>query len=198
MRRSFYTSGPVSLRRAWILVCALALAVGLAACGQAEQPTSLENNGVYVDAGPMTYQLQISRTLDPYGVEDRGYLVGLPAGTTPTGLPPDQMWYGVFLWAKNQTKESHLTSDSFDIADTAGDRYYPLRLDASVNPYAWTSQLLDPGGTQPTPSSTAFYGPTQGGLLLFKLPTTVYSNRPLSLYIYPPGGGTPATISLDL
>jgi hypothetical protein len=188
----------VSVHRAWILVCALALAVGLTACGQTGHPATLENDGVYVDAGPITYQMQISRELNPYGVEDREYLVGLPAGTSATGLGPDQLWYGVFLWAKNQTNQSHLSSDNFVIIDTEGNHYYPVSLDASVNQYAWTSQLLEPGATQPTPSSTAYYGPTQGGLLLFKLPTTVYSNRPLTLYVYPPGGGSPATISLDL
>jgi hypothetical protein len=196
--RGLYTSGPVSVRRLWIVMCALALVVGLGACGQTGQPTSTLNDGVYVDAGPITYQLQISRQLNPYGVEDREYLVGLPTGTTATGLGPDQLWYGVFLWAKNQTGQSHLTSDSFDVVDTEGNRYFPVSLNTSINQYAWTSQLLEPGATQPTPSSTAYYGPTQGGLLLFKLPTTIYANRPLTLYIYPPGGGTPATITLDL
>ena len=37
-------------------------------------PTSELNNGVYVDAGPVTYQLQISRELNQYAVEDRQYL----------------------------------------------------------------------------------------------------------------------------
>jgi len=41
-------------------------------------------------------------------------------------------------------------------------------------------------------------GPTQCGLLLFKLNTAVYSNRPLSLEIYAPGDARPSSISLDL
>ncbi len=69
----------MSARRFWILVCALALAVGLAACGQVADPASVENDGVYVDAGPITYQLQVSRQLNQYAVEDRQYLAGLPA-----------------------------------------------------------------------------------------------------------------------
>ncbi|MGH2881953.1 MAG: hypothetical protein ACRDPA_04510, partial [Solirubrobacteraceae bacterium] len=70
----------MSARRFWIFVCALALAVGLAACGQVADPASVENDGVYVDAGPITYQLQVSRQLNRYAVEDRQYLSGLPEG----------------------------------------------------------------------------------------------------------------------
>jgi hypothetical protein len=186
----------VSARRVWILVCAFALALGLGACGQVSQPDSSENDGVYVDAGPVTYQLQVSRQLNQYAVEDRQYLEGLPAnGHT---LTADQLWYGVFLWAKNQTNGFHATSDTFTITDTNGNTYHPTPLDSAVNGYAWTSQTLAPFAIEPQPNTTASFGPTQGGLILFRLPTSVYSNRPLTLHIYPPGGEHPATISLDL
>ncbi len=195
MRRRDYTSAPVSARRLWILVCALALALGLTACGQVADPTSAENDGVYVDAGPITYQLQVSRQLNQYTVEDSQYLSGLPRGQGT--LTPDQFWYGVFLWAKNQTNQAHLTADRFTIVDTTGNVYHPTPLDAELNGYAWTPQLLEPSDVEPAPSTTASLGPTQGGLILFKLPTSVYSNRPLTLTIYPPTGH-PAIISLDL
>jgi hypothetical protein len=195
VRQRDYTSGPVSARRLWILVCALALAVGLAACGQVSDPTSTLNDGVYVDAGPITYQLQVSRQLNQYATEDSQYLAGLPAGEG--SLTPDQLWYGVFLWAKNQTDQPHATADTFTIVDSIGDVYHPIRLNAELNGYAWTSQILQPGGIEPAPNTTASFGPTGGGLLLFKLPTEVYSDRPLTLYIYPPSG-SPAQISLDL
>ena len=185
----------MSARRFWILVCALALAVGLAACGQVADPASIENDGVYVDAGPITYQLQVSRQLNQYAVEDRQYLSGLPAGKGT--LTPDQFWYGVFLWAKNQTDQYHTTSDTFTITDTNGNTYHPIKLDAELNGYAWTSQVLAPTATEPEPNTTASFGPTQGGLVLFKLPTSVYSNRPLTLQIFSPGGEK-GEISLDL
>jgi hypothetical protein len=187
----------VSARRLAILVCALGLALGLGACGQVSQPSSSDNDGVYVDGGPITYQLQISRELNPWATEDKQYLVGLPSGVTATGLTPNQLWYGVFLWAKNQTKQTQVTSDNVDIEDTQGDHYYPLRLDTAINQWAWTAQTLQPSGIEPGPDTTASFGPTQGGLLLFKLPTTVYSNRPLTLQIHPAQGKT-AGISLDL
>lgn len=187
----------MSARRLWTIVCALAMAIGVAACGQVAQPSSDLNDGVYVDAGPITYQLQVSRELNQYAVEDRQYLTGLPAGTT-TSLTPDQLWYGVFLWAKNQTNQSHPTAERFDIVDSSGDVYYPIPLDGSINGYAWTHQVLDPSAIEPAPNTTASFGPTGGGLLLFKLPNAVYSNRPLTLQIFPSGGGKVARISLDL
>ena len=186
----------MSARRFSILVCAVALAVGLAACGQESQPSSSENDGVYVDAGPITYQLQISRELNQYAVEDRQYLSGLPAGTG--SLTPDELWYGVFLWAKNQTDHPQTTADRFTIIDSSGNVYHPIPLDAELNGYAWTPQILQPTQIEPAPNTTASFGPTGGALLLFKLPNSVYANRPLTLNIYPPGGGKPGHISLDL
>ena len=108
------------------------------------------------------------------------------------------MWYGVFLQAKNQTDAAAKSTDTFDIVDTQGNKYYPLQLNASENPYAWQSMTLEPSARQPVADTTASFGPTQGQLLLFKLPTQVYSNRPLTLQIHAPGQSTPSTISLDL
>jgi hypothetical protein len=178
-----------------ILTCAFVAAIGLAACGQESHPDTELNDGVYVNAGPVTYQMQISRELNQYSVEDRQYVSGLPAGTGALG--PNQLWYGVFLWAKNQTPHPQLTAGNFTITDSNGDIFHPLRLDTEVNGYAWTQQLLEPGGIAPAPNTTASFGPTQGGLLLFKLPTAVYSNRPLILQIFAPGGEK-GEIDLDL
>ena len=62
----------VRSRRLWILICLVAAAVGLSAVRQGGAPevADADNDGVYVDAGPITYQLQISRELNPYSVED--------------------------------------------------------------------------------------------------------------------------------
>ena len=186
----------MNARRVWILVCAVGLAVGLAACGQTAQPTSLLNNGVYVGSGPITYQLQVSRQLNPYLTEDAQYVTGLPTGAGV--LAPNQLWYGVFLWAKNQTKRPELSAHSFAIVDSGNHHYFPLRLNGELNGYAWKPQMLPPSAQQPKLNTTASFGPTQGGLLLFKLPTAVYSARPLTLEIFPPTGGKQADISLDL
>jgi hypothetical protein len=191
----------VAARRYSILACALALMLGLTACGignKKAHPRNADanNDGFYVDAGPVTYQLQVSRELNQYGTEDSQYTKGLSARTAaPTAT---QLWYGVFLWAKNQTSQAQTTTDNFDIVDTQGNHYSPVKLDPSANSYAWTSQRLQPLGTEPGPDTTASQGPTQGGLLLFKLNTSVYSNRPLTLEIRGSSGQLQATISLDL
>lgn len=161
-------------------------------------PPSVNNDGVYITAGPVTYQLQISRQLNQYATEDRQYVAGLPSGTSST-LTPTQLWYGVFMWAKNQTNRPQKTTDNFDIVDSAGNHYYPIPVSSSANPYAWSSESLPPGETEPAPDTTASFGPTQGGLLLFKLPLSVYDNRPLILEIKSPTNGRVwGSISLDL
>jgi hypothetical protein len=179
------------------LVCVLGASLGLTACGKSNQPPTSENNGVYITAGPITYQLQISRELNQFSTEDRQYVAGLPVGTSST-LTPTQLWYGVFMWAKNQTDKTHLTSGNFDIVDTQGNRYYPVPVNRVLNPFAWTAQSLHPEATEPALDTTASWGPTQGGLLLFKLPTTVYDDRPLTLQILSPSGQVLGSIRLDL
>jgi hypothetical protein len=191
----------VAARRYPILALALVLTLGLSACAignKKAHPRNADanNNGFYVDAGPVTYQLQVSRELNQYATEDSQYIKGLPAGTPPPTAK--ELWYGVFLWGKNQTSQAQSTTGNFDIVDTQGNHYFPLKLDSSQNGYAWTQQRLQPLGTEPARDTAASFGPTQGGLVLFKLPTTVYANRPLTLEIRSPGGKLESTISLDL
>jgi hypothetical protein len=189
----------VKARRLLLLLSALVLALGLSACGHKEaHPTqaNANNDGTYIDAGPLTYQMQISRELNPYSTEDSSYVKGLPTGTTPPS--PSQLWYGVFMWAKNQTHHDYTTLDNFEITDSSGDTYYPLKLNPNVNPFAWTAQTLAPNQVAPRADTVASFGPTQGGLLLFKLPTTIYANRPLTLWLIGSGNKKLGSISLNL
>jgi hypothetical protein len=199
----------VNVRRFWILACALAVALTVAACGSSSKQTttqtgqltghevgSTENDGSYIQAGPITYQLQVSRELNPYSVQDALYVKGLPAGFPPPTA--DQLWYGVFLWAKNQHHKAYHTSDNFEIVDTQGDVYRPIKLDSALNPYVWTSRLLEKNETEPGEDSLQSEGESQGGLVLFKLNNSAYSNRPLTLFILNPRGQKLGSISLDL
>jgi len=183
----------LTLRRLALLALALPAALGLGACGQLSHPTAADGEGVYVDAGPITYQVQISRQLNPYSTEDREYLTGESAPPPK----PDEEWFAIFLWAKNQSHSNATTSDRFAIVDTEGTHYYPVPINTHVNPFAWTSQTLGHGGTEPSPDSPGWFSATQGLELLFKLNNSVYSNRPLTLQIYPQNG-KPSTVSLDL
>jgi hypothetical protein len=196
---------PRTARHCLRLVCVLAASLGIAACGLGDKqshPTSVTaaeldaGNEPYIYAGRVTYQVQISRALNPFATEDSQYLVGVAPDQLT--LAPDQLWFGVFLWAKNQTNTYVTTSDTFKIVDSEGTIFTPTPIDTTVNQWAWTAQKLAPQETEPGPDTTAFYGPTQGGLILFKLSDAIYSNRPLTLLIYAPGQPHPSTVSLDL
>jgi hypothetical protein len=182
------------VRRLLTAAFLLSASVLVGACGVHQNNVAdANNNGKYVKAGPMTYQLQVSRELNQYGTEDSGYLAGLPKSDAK--LSPQQLWFGVFMWAKNTTEEPQKTTALFDIVDTQGNVYHPILFN---NPYVWTSQMLKPGAIEPNPNTTAGFGPTAGGLLLFKVNTDVYSNRPLTLEIRGDTGKVWGTISLDL
>jgi hypothetical protein len=185
-------------RRAAALAGAAALALGVGACGLSKRinhPTSADAPNLYVNAGPVTYQVQISRALNPYSTEDAQYLAGVPKAQS---ISPNQLWFGVFVWAKNQSGHPQTTTNQFAITDSAGTVYHPWPLNPQVNPYAWSAQRLAADGTEPAPDTTSSSGPTQGGLVLFRLSTAVYSNRPLTLDIYAAGQSKPTTVSLDL
>jgi hypothetical protein len=182
-------------RRLSALAGCAALVLGLSACGhKGAHPTYADTEGFYVDAGPITYQVQISRQLNQYATEDKSYLQGV----TEAGPSPDQAWFAVFLWAKNQTNHAAMTSDSFDLVDTQGIKYYPVQINSQINELAWTPQTLQPGETEPAPDSLASSAPTQGQELLFKIGNSAYSNRPLALEIYAKGQAKPSRVSLDL
>jgi hypothetical protein len=202
----------VSHPRLRILAAALALAIGASGCatsspsdvhhaGGAVSGTEVadsNNDGAYIQAGGMTYQLQISRVLNPWGAEDSQYFKGLAQGTSAFHIKADQLWYGVFLWAKNQHHHPITTSDSFEIVDTIGTVFHPVKLNAAVNPFAWTARSLAYGQMEPSEDSVASQYYTGGKLILFKLSTTIYSNRPLTLFILSPSGQRIGSISLDL
>jgi hypothetical protein len=186
---------PFPLRRTAVMAALAALSLGLAACGHKEShPTTADTEGPYVDAGPLTYQVQISRQLNQYSTEDRAYLAGVSA-PQPTA---NQLWFAVFMWAKNESDKNQTTADNFDIVDTQGNTYHPVPINPQVNPFAWTPQTLRPLGIEPGPDTPGSWGPTQGGELLFKLNESIFSNRPLTLEIYAPGESKPSSVSLDL
>lgn len=187
------------LRLPLLTAVALLAALTLVACGGEKQPTAhAADEGSYVKAGPLIYQVQISRELNPANVEDAQYLQGLPAGTARPA--PGEEWFGVFLRVQNATSQTHPVATQFRIVDTTGATYTPVALPASnVFSYQPVSVQSDKGQpVYPDPNSAAGSTPIGGTMLLFKLRTSVYANRPLQLEVAPPGGGAPASVVLDL
>ena len=188
------------LRPSLLAAVALLAALTLAACGGTGEPptTHGESEGSYIQAGPLIYQVQMSRELNPSNVEDVEYLEGLPSSTPR--LAGDEEWFGVWLRVQNATDEDHLSASQFKIVDTTGAEYEPIALPAT-NPFAYqpASVQSDAGQpVQPDPESGAGSGPIQGSMLLFRLKTAVYADRPLELEITPPDGGEPSSVVLDL
>ena len=198
----------MTVRRIWVIPCLLAMAIAVAACGSSKHSAPMFgtlhghevgseiNNGQYIQAGPITYQLQVSRELNPYSVQDKPYVQGLPHGFQRPN--PNEFWYGVFLWAKNQHHHPYHTAGNFEIVDTQGNTYHPINLDSALNPFAWKPELLSKDETYPGPNSVQSEGESQGGLLLFKLNEAVYSNRPLTLFVLNRNNQKLGSISLDL
>jgi hypothetical protein len=187
---------PAVLRRSLIVLVAAAglLAAG---CGDKESVvTFAPDEGTYVQVGPLSYQVQISRYLNPGDTEDKAYLAGLPAGTQLD--QKGQLWFGVFIRAKNYSKQTQTPAppSAYTIADTENDHFRPVQLDRSRNAYAYTPVKMTPAAWFPDQQTTAGINPIAGEELLFRLPISAVQNRPLELHI--DNAGHSAVISLDL
>jgi hypothetical protein len=93
-------------------------------------------NAPYLNVGPLIYEVQLSRELNPYDTEDSAYLQGLTAAQAQ--LHPGEEWFGVFMQVYNNTSSAHplATLQSMTITDTQGLSYRPLALPAT-NDFAY-------------------------------------------------------------
>jgi hypothetical protein len=183
------------LPRTVLAALLIALVTALGACGNKEETvTSAANEGIYVDAGEITYQVQISRQMNPADAEDRSYLVGIPR--TRQTVKPDETYFGVFIRAQNETEQAARTAEQFVIRDTQEHVYRPIP-QLSVNQFVYRAQVLGPTKVLPDPASVAGAGTIGGSLVLFRLPVQTLQNRPLEFVITSPEGQS-ATIDLDV
>jgi hypothetical protein len=165
-------------------------ALALGACGSSHtrvtSGTYAGESGAsapYLNVGPLTYQVQLSRELNPYDTEDSSYLVGL----TPVQrkLVPGEEWFAVFMQVYNTTSAIHPAASSLTISDTQGNVYTPV-VPNSNNPFAYRPVLVAPKSRIPQPNTVAASGPTQGALLLYKIRIISLDNRPLDIHIVDP------------
>ena len=161
-----------------LLVALAAVAVG--ACGNKEARThNAATEGIYVDVGPLKYQVQISRLLNPSNPEDAGYLVDLPAGQA---LGAQDQWFAVFMRVENDTDNPQPVADQYTIDDTEGNKYEPIQM-GPKNVFAYRTGRMPPNQVIPIPDSPAASNSIQGAMLLFKIPVRNFENRPLVLNI---------------
>ena len=61
-------------------------------------------NAPYLNVGPLVYEVQLSRELNPSNIEDAAYLQGLTPAEAQ--LEPGQEWFGVFMQVYNTHVQS--------------------------------------------------------------------------------------------
>jgi hypothetical protein len=182
-------------RRAISLLIAALAALAVAGCGQHHPVTHGATEGVYLELGPLKYQVQISRLLNPYDAEDRGYLIDLPASEK---LGPTDQWFAIFMRVENGTGQPQRDASEYTITDSEGHVFRPVQMGPS-NVFAYRPGVIPPRDTEPLPDSPAGQSSIQGSMLLFKISTADLENRPLELSVAPPSGTGPhGTIDLDV
>jgi hypothetical protein len=188
-----------SLPRVKRLIVLGALVAALAAAGCGHERTSIaETEGVYVDLGPMKYQVQISRWLNPADPQDFEFFRGLPTGVG-TSLPADEIWFGVFMRVENPTDSPQPMADRFEIVDTTGAKYEPVQLDQKTNPLVYRPGFNLPAiSIFPIRDTLGDQSFAQGGELLFKLKTNANQNRPLVLHMSNTQGTYEGEVDLDV
>jgi hypothetical protein len=182
------------------LLCVFALAGGLlAGCGSNPRENNASREGLPERVGGIDYNVYITRELNLRDVEDSGYYKGPEA-------PPGFALYGVFLTACNPTEDAKSpnvpAASDFTVIDTQGNRYKPLPIEPG-NIFAYSAVPLKHKACIPKKGSLASSGPTNGALLVFKLPIRTLENRPLDLEIVSPpatntGKSETGRIELDL
>jgi hypothetical protein len=190
-------------RKLSFAVLAVLAVLALSACGNEDTRVTTGTyagesgkNAPYLNVGPLIYQVQLSRELNPYGAEDEPYMQGLTPAQRK--LEIGQEWFGVFIQVYNETNHTHLTSDNFAVSDTQANVYYPI-VPAATNPFAYRGGLLEGNSRIPALGSIAADGPSQGALLLFKIQIVSLDNRPLKIHIVDPTDPTQtASAELDV
>jgi hypothetical protein len=178
------------LRKLLPLLCAAIAAVALSACGDSHTKVTSGTyagesgqNAPYLDVGPLVYEVQLSRELNPANSEDAAYLTGLSAEQSK--LEVGEEWFGVFVQVYNNGSTQHLASTNISITDTQGNTYSPI-VPEQDNAYAYRGGTVAGKTELPPADTTADLGATQGALMLFKIKLSSLDNRPLELKIVDP------------
>jgi len=173
---------------ALLLAAALGLGLVTSGCGNDESDTSV-TEGEPVELGGVSYNVSISRFLNPADPEDRAYL----AGQKP--LANDQQWFGVFMQLHNDAGTAQPVPSDFSVRDTQGNKYQPV---PSQSVFALKlGGEIGPGADLPEPETAAAGGPIEGAMVLFLIDEGAIQNRPLTLEI-PASNGQVGEVTLDI
>lgn len=200
---AFHGRLPTALHVPLLAGALTAAALALGACGDSHTRVTTGTyagesgqNAPYLNVGPLVYEVQLSRELNPANVEDAAYLQGL----TPAqrALAPGQEWFAVFIQVYNHTSTPHLGASDITISDTQNNIYAPI-LPGPANDFAYRGGLIPASSQVPPPGSVAANGGTQGALLLYKIQVVSLDNRPLTIHFVDPTDATQtASAELDV
>src|SRR6478609_2015914 len=137
-----------------VLLACTAL-VALAGCGDSHTKVTTGTyagesgvNAPYLDVGPLKYEIQLSRQLNPTNSEDQAYLQGLTPAQAK--LEPGQEWFAVFVQVYNTGSQAQPAASTMTISDTQGNVYSPLVPNAT-NSYAYRGGTVQGKGQIPEP-----------------------------------------------
>ena len=176
------------LAPALVAIALAAIGLPLAGCGPEEEELDVAE-GEPIHSEDVTYNVVISRFLNPDDSEDAEYLEGQP------DPPPGQFYFGVFLQIVNESDETVTLPETLTVVDTLDNEYEPVETES---PYALElGAELPAGGEYPIPNSTPAEGPIQGSLVLFLVEEASTENRPLELEV-PLASGDHGIVELDI
>src|ERR1700731_3915695 len=102
-------------RLSWLAALLLLAPVLLGACGESHSKVTTGTyagesgqNAPYLDVGPLVYEVQQSRELNPTNSEDQAYLKGL--GAAQAKLEAGEEWFAVFMQVYNHESSAHAAS----------------------------------------------------------------------------------------
>jgi hypothetical protein len=192
-----------SLRKTPLAVLALVAVFALSACGDSHTRVTTGTyagesgkNAPYLNVGPLVYEVQLSRELNPANIEDAAYLKGLTPAEAH--LEPGQEWFAVFIQVWNHNSVSLPAATNLTVSDTQNNIYTPI-VPSAENEFAYRAGRVPPKGELPLPESVASQGATGGAVLLYKIQTVSLDNRPLELKIVAPNDASQtASAELDV
>jgi hypothetical protein len=172
-------------RRPLLLLCALALGLGAAGCGQ-ENDESIQGTGTPGEAfreglaekmNGLTYNVFITRQLNTKIPPDSAFYRGPDPGKEDT-------LYGMFVQVCNEEKKGAeaVAAEKFIISDSLGKEFRPLPLPPD-NAFAYRARRVNPKECIPQAGSVAQQNSAAGALLVYKIPIENLENRPLELEI---------------
>ena len=145
----------------------LLAALVLAGCGDSHTKVTTGTyagesggNSPYLDVGPLIYEVQISRQLNPWNNGDATYLQGVTPAHSARSLPGQER-FGVFVQVYNETTKPLLATNAITLTDTQGKVYRPIPI-GPTNLFAYRGGIVRSKNMLPLSGSPARVFGSQG------------------------------------